>query len=221
MGAKTDRRHAQGDESRERILDATIEIAALRGYHGTSIALVSKHSGLPASSIYWHFKSKDDLFAAVIERSFDAWLQSTVLPSMQRPEGEAVQGVERLRSNMREQAKALVINPEFLRLGLLLSLEQHPDEPTARSMFLEVRKRSLEVLVGAFGKVLVEAEGVRDAGLARRLAMLTMAAADGLFIAHQIDPQSIDLSAEFDLLASMVELLVTSPPKPPARRRRA
>ncbi len=215
MAAKTDRRHAQGDESRGRILDATIEIAALRGYHGTSIALVSKHSGLPASSIYWHFKSKDDLFAAVIERSFDAWLQSTTLAS-----ARADQDGDRLRTNMREQARALLVNPEFLRLGLLLSLEQHPDEPTARSMFLEVRKRSLKAIVAAFGKTLAEA-GVSDVVLARRLATLTMAAADGLFIAHQIDPKSTDLHAEFDLLASMVELLVASTPKPPARPRRS
>ena len=38
---------------------------------GTSIALVSERSGLPASSIYWHFEDKDALIAAVIERSFE------------------------------------------------------------------------------------------------------------------------------------------------------
>ena len=193
MGAKTDRRHAQGDESRERILDATIEIAALRGYHGTSIALVSKHSGLPASSIYWHFTSKDHLFAAVIERSFDAWMQSTQLTAT-RKKGD------HLRWNMREQATALVTNPEFLRLGLLLSLEQHPDEPTARSMFLEVRKRSLDAIVQGLRRTLAEAR-VTDRGFARRLAILTMAAADGLFIAHQIDPESTNLAAERELVA--------------------
>ena len=100
----------------------------MRGYHGTSIALVSKHSGLPASSIYWHFKSKDDLFAAMIERSFDAWMRTSLLLSMRRP---GVERGEQLRSNMREQAKGLIANPEFLRLGLLLSLEQHRDEPRA------------------------------------------------------------------------------------------
>ena len=64
------RRRANGEESRQKILDAATEIAASRGYDGTSIALVSKLSGLPASSIYWHFADKDELIAAVIERSF-------------------------------------------------------------------------------------------------------------------------------------------------------
>ena len=60
---------ANGEESRQKILDAATAIAGERGYDGTSIALVSERSGLPASSIYWHFKDKDALIAAVIERS--------------------------------------------------------------------------------------------------------------------------------------------------------
>lgn len=47
------RKRADGELSRERILDAATEIAAERGYEGTSIALVSDKCGLPASSIYW------------------------------------------------------------------------------------------------------------------------------------------------------------------------
>src|ERR1700747_2898541 len=70
------RKRADGELSRERILDAATEIAAERGYEGTSIALVSAKCGLPASSIYWHFKNKDDLIAAVIERSFADWLKA-------------------------------------------------------------------------------------------------------------------------------------------------
>ncbi|MGW0653880.1 TetR/AcrR family transcriptional regulator, partial [Streptomyces umbrinus] len=48
------KKRANGVESRQRILDATVEIAGERGYQGTSIAAVSAKCGLPASSIYWH-----------------------------------------------------------------------------------------------------------------------------------------------------------------------
>lgn len=50
-----------------------MEIAGEPGYEGTSITAVSAKCGLPASSIQWHFKDKDDLIAAVIERSFENW----------------------------------------------------------------------------------------------------------------------------------------------------
>ena len=77
---KRRRSRADGELSRVRILDAATEIAAERGYEGTSIALVSAKCGLPASSIYWHFKDKDDLIAAVIERSFGSWLSAWQIP---------------------------------------------------------------------------------------------------------------------------------------------
>ena len=64
------RTRANGEQSRQRILDAATEVATERGYEGTTISLVSKKSGLPPTSIYWHFADKDDLIAAVIERSF-------------------------------------------------------------------------------------------------------------------------------------------------------
>src|ERR1700758_2325317 len=94
------RKRADGELSRERILDAATEIAAERGYEGTSIGLVSKNCGLPASSIYWHFKDKDDLMAAVIERSFGEWLSAWQVPDQgsieQRFEALAVQTAKSL-----------------------------------------------------------------------------------------------------------------------------
>ena len=74
------RTRANGEQSRERILDAATEVATERGYDGTTISLVSKKSGLPPTSIYWHFTDKDDLIAAVIERSYQRWLAALELP---------------------------------------------------------------------------------------------------------------------------------------------
>src|ERR1700761_3089599 len=126
------RKRADGELSRERILDAATEIAAERGYEGTSIALVSKTCGLPASSIYWHFKDKDDLIAAVIERSFADWLKAWQVPG----EGTAR---DRLVGLAQQIAKALLESSDFIRLGLMLALERRPVDPRARAMFLQAR----------------------------------------------------------------------------------
>src|SRR6476469_7638999 len=97
---KPRRKRADGELSRQRILDAATEIAAERGYEGTSIALVSKKCGLPASSIYWHFKDKDDLIAAVIARSFADWSSAWRIP-------ESGSARERIVAMTTEIAKAL------------------------------------------------------------------------------------------------------------------
>src|SRR5215469_1635381 len=131
----TRRRRVDGEASRNRILDAATEIASERGYEGTSIALVSAKCGLPASSIYWHFKDKDDLIAAVIERSFAHWLSAWEMPA----EGDARQ---RLAAVVRQICKALLDSPDFLRLGLMLALERRPVEPRARAMYIDVRTQT-------------------------------------------------------------------------------
>ena len=126
-------KRVDGELSRTKILDAATEIAAERGYEGTSIGAVSAKCGLPASSIYWHFTDKDDLIAAVIERSFANWLSLWQLPEDGTPR-------DRLLEVAATTAKALLDSPDFLRLGLMLALERRPEEPRARVMFIQVRQ---------------------------------------------------------------------------------
>ena len=186
----TRRTRADGELSRERILDAAAEIAAERGYEGASIALVSAKSGLPASSIYWHFKNKDDLIAAVIGRSFGDWLAAWQVPDEGAPR-------ERLVGLALQIAKALLDSPDFIRLGLMLALEHRPVEPRARSMFIKTRIQTCDQLaetIRGFEPGLTEAH-------IRQLVTYAMAGADGLFIAKEIGGDSVDLLELFELHA--------------------
>jgi AcrR family transcriptional regulator len=183
------RKRADGELSRERILDAATEIAAERGYEGTSIGAVSKKCGLPASSIYWHFKDKDDLIAAVIERSFGVWVEAA--SKIPHDAGNE----ERLIGVGAQTAKALLDSPDFLRLGLMLALERRPEEPRARTMFIQVRHQAYQQLTDNFRELMPE---LSDADV-RQLATYTMAGADGLFIAKEIGGDAIDLVSLFEL----------------------
>lgn len=187
------RTRANGEQSRERILDAATEVATERGYDGTTISLVSKKSGLPPTSIYWHFTDKDDLIAAVIERSFARWLAALDLPG-----GDAL--AERAREIGPQVAKALLDAPDFIRLGLMLALERRPVEPRARQMFLQVRAeafRRFESIIRGLAPELDE-EG------ARLITTYAIAGADGLFIAKEVGGDSVDLIKLFDLHARVV-----------------
>jgi AcrR family transcriptional regulator len=182
------RKRADGELSRERILEAATEIAAERGYEGTSIGAVSAKCGLPASSIYWHFKDKDDLIAAVIERSFANWLTAWQFPT----EGDAP---ERLKGMAIEIAKALLDSPDFIRLGLMLALERRPEEPRARTMFLQARAEAYGQMIDVIRELTPEL----DEAQTHQLATYAMAGADGLFIAKEIGGDSVDLLALFEL----------------------
>jgi AcrR family transcriptional regulator len=184
------RKRADGELSRERILDAATEIAAGRGYEGTSIALVSAKCGLPASSIYWHFTDKDDLLAAVIERSFADWLTAWQLPD----EGAAR---DRVTAMAMQIAKALLDSPDFLRLGLMLALERRPVEPRARAMFIQARAQACSELTNALREL---TPGLTDAQI-DQLVTYAIAGADGLFIAKEIGGDAVDLLALFEMHA--------------------
>lgn len=188
---KARRKRADGEQSRERILDAANEIASERGYEGTSIALVSKKCGLPASSIYWHFKDKDDLLAAVIDRSFETWLRVWELPSDGEPR-------ERVIGLAKQLAKGLLDHPDFLRLGLMLALERRPVEPRARAQFLQARSQASASLTEALGEL---APGLTDAQV-RLLVNYSIAGADGLFIAKELGGDSVDLLELFEMHAN-------------------
>lgn len=190
---KTRRKRADGEQSRERILDAANEIASERGYEGTSIGLVSKKCGLPASSIYWHFKDKDDLLAAVIDRSFETWLRVWELPSDGEPR-------ERVIGLAKQLAKGLLDNPDFLRLGLMLALERRPVEPSARARFLQARTQATDSLMGALSEL---APGLTDAQV-RLLVNYSIAGADGLFIAKELGGDSVDLLELFEMHANAI-----------------
>jgi AcrR family transcriptional regulator len=214
----TRRRRANGRASREKILDAAAEIAGERGYEGTSISLISETSGLPASSIYWHFKDKDELIAAVIDRSFNRWIETINTP-MSVPDD--VTPEELFHLSMRRTGAAIAQFPDYLRLGLMLILEHRPEEPTARRKFLEVRhiaaQRARNLYTAGFADL--------SAGDIESLVTLTMALADGLFVAEEAG--EVDLSDGFDLLATAIvgtadQLRASRPAgsRPAARRHR-
>ena len=193
---KPRKRRADGEVSKQRILEAATEIAVERGYEGTSIGLVSERSGLPASSIYWHFKDKDALIAAVIDRSFETWLRNA--GADEDDAGASVD--EQLTAMMKRTMTSLLESSDFLRLGLMLSLERRAEEPTARRRFLTVRDEALQNTVATFGRLFP----ALDEKALRQLAALAMATADGLFIANEVAGDSADVISAFDVLAAAI-----------------
>jgi AcrR family transcriptional regulator len=66
-----------GGDTRERILEAALRLFPRYGLHGTSMDRLAREAGVSTATIYWHFKAKEDLIAAVIERF-------SVMPELRR-----------------------------------------------------------------------------------------------------------------------------------------
>jgi TetR/AcrR family fatty acid metabolism transcriptional regulator len=55
-------------DSRDLILKAAIRLFARRGFHETSMSEIAREARVSKALIFWHFKTKEELFLAVLDR---------------------------------------------------------------------------------------------------------------------------------------------------------
>lgn len=55
-----------GDQTRARILQVALELMADRGYAATSTREIAERLGFTKAALYYHFRTKDDLLAALV-----------------------------------------------------------------------------------------------------------------------------------------------------------
>ena len=58
----------QAEERKNEIINAANELFALKGYDGTSVSDILEKVGIAKGTLYHHFKSKEDILDALIER---------------------------------------------------------------------------------------------------------------------------------------------------------
>ena len=113
------RTRANGEQSRQRILDAATEVATERGYEGTT-HLAGQQEERPAADLdLLAFRRQGRPDRRGDRAQFPEWLAALELPSGQGTRERAIE----LGTQV---AKALLDAPDFLRLGLMLALEQPP-----------------------------------------------------------------------------------------------
>jgi len=61
----------------EVILKAAIAVMAEHGYHGTSVRDIAERAGLSPAALYYHFTSKQDVLATLMERGIERLLTRT------------------------------------------------------------------------------------------------------------------------------------------------
>jgi AcrR family transcriptional regulator len=64
---------AQSNDSRDEILKAAMQLFANRGFHETSMSEVAREARVSKALIFWHFKTKEELFVAVLNRLLEPY----------------------------------------------------------------------------------------------------------------------------------------------------
>ncbi len=73
--AAASRKTRAGEANAERILDAALDVFAAYGYRGARIDQIAAAAGLSKPNLLYYFGSKEKLYAAVLARTLDMWLE--------------------------------------------------------------------------------------------------------------------------------------------------
>jgi AcrR family transcriptional regulator len=188
------KKQQQGENSRELILDATERLMATRGYAATSINDIRKACGLPPSSIYWHFGSKEGVLAAVMARGADRFFAAI-------PTSENVEGQLAVLSRLQSQ------HPDFLRLFYMLSLERNND-PAVAAVIRRVRDTAIGRFRDAIAQLLpADAPPSKAERVVTELTALAVAISDGVFFADHLEPDT-DVERMYRRLLGAVTALI-------------
>jgi AcrR family transcriptional regulator len=188
------KKQLQGEQSRELILDATERLMATRGYAATSISDIRKACGLPPSSIYWHFGSKEGVLAAVMERGADRFFAAI-------PTSDDVEGQLAALSQLQSQ------HPDFLRLFYMLSLERNND-PTVAAVIRRVRDTAIRRFREAITQLVpADVPRARSERVVTELTALTVALSDGVFFADHLEPDT-DVERMYRRLSQALAALI-------------
>jgi AcrR family transcriptional regulator len=71
--------------SRNRLLDAAMQVFADRGYERATIDEIASTAGLSKGTLYWHFSSKAELFQALLEDRIDQPLHAVMAVTRTAP----------------------------------------------------------------------------------------------------------------------------------------
>lgn len=176
--------------TRDKILAASLKLVASKGYAGTSISMICQEAGLNASSLYWFFKNKEDLFLSAIKDAADEFLSVVRAPQERAP----VAPTETLEDTIRILARQLERNASFLRLLLIMMLEDHGLPPDVRARLADIRASSLLWWKALLARQFSALGETTAQILAAEFAPLCRATVNGAFIAQQYG-EPVDLEA--------------------------
>jgi AcrR family transcriptional regulator len=77
-GATGDGRREAGERTRQRLIDATLDLLAERGESGASLRAITEGAGANVAAVSYHFGSKEALVRSAIEQSIDRLVQDQV-----------------------------------------------------------------------------------------------------------------------------------------------
>ena len=170
----------RGMKSRELVLDAAERVMAEDGFEAATLARVVEKPGIPMSSVYHYYGSKDGILLAVMERGAERFFAD--LPDPTRRLGRPAQHLARVVSAAVRHARA---PPELpAPADRLRRAAPRAGDGEIQAVVRRVRELALERLRA---QIAIAFGDDPRSPVTDQLARFALAAIDGAFVAIQAD----------------------------------
>ena len=146
------------NDTKERILEAALEMFSQNGYAGTNIRELSASLGLVKSGVYKHYESKEAIWNALLDEMIAYYAEHFGSPEHLPPVPDSLEGLVDMTMRM---VNFTVHDEKIIMTRKVLTLEQFRDD-RAREL---ATKHFLTGLTEMFTQVFT---GMMDKGLLRR-----------------------------------------------------
>ena len=187
MKARTSTRRAGGyrksEVSREGVLDAAIAVLARKGVSGASVQDIADAAGLSKGAVHYHFASKDELLARVLDRCCEV-TEERVRVAFAEP-GPPLARVQRALTEMWAVRRDGV---REMRVMTELHVLARQNEQIRKACGEALQRARQQIIETGISELL--AMGLRPRVPVDVIPRLLMAALDGLSLHNEVDPIS-------------------------------
>ena len=145
-------------DTKERILDEALRQFSEKGYDGTNIRELTASLGLVKSSMYKHFKSKEEIWNSLLDKMIAYYAEHFGSAENLPPVPDSLEGLVAMTMKM---ADVTIHDEMIIMTRKLLSIEQYRDERASQL----ATKHFLTGLTDMFTHIF---EGMMNKGLLRR-----------------------------------------------------
>ena len=153
--------------TREQILEVSLDLFSINGYEATSIAQIADAVGIRKASLYSHFAGKQDILESVVDSVLDGYEKQSIFANADWDDPEYTKdkkgmGAEDAAKMIKVQIRYILHDPDIKRGRKMLMIEQFRNEELAQ---LQTRINYEDILNYFEGMIrfLIRGKKLRDA----------------------------------------------------------
>jgi len=196
------RKNPVKDEREAAFKQAALKVFSTKGYHKSTMSEIAMEAGFGKGTLYWYWKSKEDLYFTLVKESHDEFMG--VLREASERDGNAM---EKLLWLGREVVDLHYRNRDYTKLSWKMRAEE--SEAFSPEYVERLHRNSAEIKENLEEII---SQGIREGLFPKAdtyyLACIMLGLLEGIEIQWLEDPQSFDLRKALNMVMRFLESYV-------------